>query len=90
MKLNEQCMADILKICVSDIYVMESGGTVTRCKMLDFPDKLPQYTMSDVLYSLVKLVELNYIVTNEKLWNEYTKVLDVTYYGHKYLESFQQ
>ena len=61
MKLNEQCMFDILKICVDDIHVMESGGTLTRCKMIDFPNKLPQYTVSDVLYSLVKLLELNYI-----------------------------
>ena len=36
MKLNEQCMIDILKICVDDIHVMESGGTLTRCKMIDF------------------------------------------------------
>ena len=50
MKLNEQCMFDILKICVDDIYVMESGGTLTRCKMIDFPDKLPQYSTADVLY----------------------------------------
>lgn len=91
MKLNEQCMIDILKICVDDIHVMESGGTLTRYKMIDFPNKLPQYTTSDVLYSLVKLLELNYITldTNEKLWDEHTKVRDVTYYGHKYLEKFQ-
>ena len=91
MKLNEQCMFDILKICVDDIHVMESGGTLTRCKMIDFPNKLPQYTTSDVLYSLVRLLELNYITldTNEKLWDEHTKVRDVTYYGHKYLEKFQ-
>ena len=29
MKLNEQCMIDILKICVDDIHVMESGGALT-------------------------------------------------------------
>ena len=91
MKLNEQCMIVIPKICVDDLPVMHSGGTLTRCKMIDFPNKLPQYTTSDVLYSLVKLLELNYITldTNEKLWDEHTKVRDVTYYGHKYLEKFQ-
>ena len=91
MKLNEQCMIDILKICVDEIHVMESSGTLTRCKMIDCPDKRPQYSTADVLYSLVKLLELNYITldTNEKLWDEHTKVRDVTYYGHKYLEKFQ-
>lgn len=91
MKLNEQCMIDILKISVNDIYVMESGGTLTKCKVLDFPKKLSQYAMSDVLYSLIKLVELNYIIldNNDKIWDEFTKVKDVTYYGHKYLEEWQ-
>lgn len=89
MTLNENCMKDILKICVNDIHVMKSGGTLTRCKMVNFPDKLPQYTISNVLYSLVKLLELNYITldTNEKLWDEHTKVRDVTYYGHKFLNN---
>ena len=91
MKLNEKCMKDILQICVNDIHVMESGGTLTRCKMIDFPDKLPQYSTADVLYSLVKLLELNYITldTNNKIWDEHTKVRDVTYCGHKFLEKFQ-
>ena len=68
MKLNEQCMIDILKICVDDIHVMESGGTLTRCKMVEFPNKLPQYTTSDVLYSLVKegmLLSIEYFMSKE-------------------------
>lgn len=83
-------MSDILQICADDIHVLQSGGTLTCCKMFEFSDKLPQYSTADIFYSLVKLVELNYITLNqkEKLWDEDTKVRDVTYYGHKFLESF--
>lgn len=90
MKLNEQCMKDILQYCTNDIHVMLSGTTITRCKLLDLPEKFPKYSTEDVIYSLIKLIELNYltITPKDELWDENTKVNDVTYYGYKYLENF--
>ena len=89
MTLNEKCMKDILQYCANDVHVMMSGATITRCKLLDLPKEFPEYTTEEILYSLVKLIELNYltITPQNELWDEHTKVKDVTYYGHKYINN---
>lgn len=91
MKLNEQCMRDILQYCVDDIHVSSNGYTYTTIKILDLPLHLKQYEILDVYYSVKKLHELNYITidTVDVPWDIESHISDVTYYGHKYLESFQ-
>lgn len=91
MKLNEKCMRDILQYCVDNIHVTRTGITYTSIYLFNFPKIFsPLYTDLDICYSLVKLIELNYITinSNDDRWNENTSVKDVTYQGHKYLESF--
>lgn len=96
MKLNENCMKDILQYCADNIYVLASGMTTTQIKPLYIKDIFTQYDVQDVIYSLAQLVHLNYLITDyipfdsvdRRLWDENTKVVDVTYAGHKYLESF--
>lgn len=92
MKINEKCMRDILQHCVNNIHVTRTGITYTSLHLFDFPKIFsPLYTDLEVCYSLVKLIELNYIIienNSDDRWDEKTSVIDVTYQGHKYLESF--
>lgn len=92
MRLNEKCMRDILQYFVKNIHITYRGYVYTSCSVLDVAKNFPQYDEKEVLYSIVKLIELKYITINstDVLWNENTKVCDVTYYGHKYLYDFQQ
>lgn len=92
MKLNEQCMIDILGYCIDNIHITSRGYVYSPCKLLELSKQFPQYEKKDILYSLVKLIEMNYITINTKdvLWNENTNVVDVTYYGHKYYEEWQR
>lgn len=91
MRINEKCMKDILQHCVDNIHVTRTGITYTSLHLFDFPKIFsPLYTDLEVCYSLVKLIELNYIIINsiDDRWNENTSIADVTYQGHKYLERF--
>lgn len=92
MKLNEKCMRDILQYFINDIHISYKGYVYTSCNVLEVAKHFPQYDEKEVLYSILKLIELKYILINstDELWNENTKVCDVTYYGHKYLEDIQQ
>ena len=92
MKLNEQCMVDILEYCIDKIHVSANGYTYTTVKLIELPTILKQHEIMDVFYSVKKLLELKYITldnTTDIIWDEDSKVSDVTYYGHKYLENFQ-
>ena len=91
MNLNEKCMRDILKYCIDNIHVTRTGITYTSLRLFDFPKIFtPLYSDIEICYSLVNLIELNYIIinSNNNRWNDDTSILDVTYQGHKYLEKF--
>ena len=75
----------ILDKSINDNYIY------TTIKILDLPLYFRQYDILDVYYSVKKLCELNYITldTIDVPWEENTCISDITYYGHKYIESFQ-
>lgn len=93
MELNEKCMRDILKYCVDDIHVTTEGKTFTMIRLFHIPKHFSeQYDKNDIVYSVKKLIELNYISISDLSdfdgkWQPWAFVHDVTYEGHKYLES---
>ena len=94
MKLNEQCMKEILEYCINNIQITDEGKVHTFIRIFDIPKHFSnQYENSDVLYSIKKLIELNYIIISDlsaydNKWHPGAFVYDVTYHGHKYLEGF--
>lgn len=87
-------MRDILQYCADDIHITEEGETRTMIRIFHIPKHFSeQYERQDILYSIKKLIELNYIVISDltwcnNKWDASTFIYDVSYQGHKYLESF--
>ena len=94
MKLNEMCMKDILQYCADDLQITKSGKAFTLIRLMHIPKHFSsRYNEEDIIYSVRKLIELNYIVISEPSdfdngWQPSTFIRDVTYEGHKYLEKF--
>lgn len=89
MKLNENCMKDILKYVVKNGKVTDNG-VCYGCKIIEIQNYFKQqYDFKETAYAIIKLIELEYINTNinEKSWNENHEIADITYAGHKYLEN---
>ena len=87
MKLNEQCMKDILKYLAEKITITDNG-VCNGCKIVEIQKYFePQYSIKETAYAIKKLIEINYVVLNttEKSWKDETKIEDITYAGHKYL-----
>lgn len=89
MKLDEQCMKDILKYLVEKITITDNG-VYCGCKIVEIQKHFePQYSTKETAYAINKLFELKYInmELHGKSWNDNHSIDDVTYAGHKYLES---
>ena len=101
MKLNPDCMRIILKYCVENIDYQEisvnnwAGKTVTL-QMLYKCVELKKFDKRDIMYSVMKLCEYNYITLSNIYPNEGQKyinsctITDVTVYGHNFYESIQE
>lgn len=101
MKLNPDCMRIILKYCVENIDYKEvelnswSEKTVTL-QMLYENKIFEKFAKKDIMYSVMKLCEYNYITLAKINPNEGQKyidsciITDVTIYGHNFYESIQE
>lgn len=100
MKLNPECIRCVLKYCVENIDYKEIGlGDWTcRCVSLDelYKSKeLKKYDKKDIMYSVLKLHEYNYIIiTNvspkNKTYFDKCSISDVTIHGHNFYESIRE
>lgn len=94
MKLNEKCMKDILEHCADNIVITDEGQTHTLVRLFDIIKQFSKkYEREEVLYSLKKLIELNYVIISDLSvydgkWHPGVFIHDVTFQGHKYLENF--
>lgn len=88
MKLNETCMKDVLQFIVDNATICDNGA-FSGCSIFDVQKQLsPRYSKIETAYAIKKLVELKYIILNANTsWNEYSRIDDVTYEGHKYLNN---
>jgi hypothetical protein len=101
MKLNPDCMRVVLKYCVENIDYQEInlGGwfekTVTL-QMLYEDKEFSKFMKKDIMYSVMKLCEYNYITLSQVYPNGGKKyidnciITDVTMHGHNFYESIQE
>lgn len=89
MKLNEKCMKDILKYVVKNGSITDNG-VYCGCKITEMQEHFKsQYELKETAYAINKLIELKYITTDMSgmSWSDISKIEDITYDGHKYLEN---
>lgn len=89
MKLNEKYMKDILEYVVKNRDVTDNG-VYCGCNIIEMQKHIKtQYELKETAYAINKLIELGYITTDMsgKSWSDISKIEDITYDGHKYLEN---
>lgn len=92
MKLSCECVRDIL-LCLEgfDFFVQNEYGDVDQnmVSIDDLRESLPQYTAPELLYTLLRLEEGDYITASKKYADDilqYFFVTGMTYEGHEFLE----
>lgn len=81
MKLNPDCMRDIL-------IVMEKAGYLEELSPSTVYDALPSYTNDEINYSIIKLKEAEFIDAIIREYNDgiiILRLIDITYTGHQFL-----
>lgn len=81
MKLNPDCMRDVL-------IVMESAGYLEELSPSAVYESLPDYSEDEINYSIIKLKEAGFIDAIIKEYNSGVAILrldDITYIGHQFL-----
>lgn len=81
MKLNPDCMRDVL-------IVMESAGYLEELQPSVVYKALPAYTEEEINYSIIKLKEAGFIDAIIREYNSRVAILrldDITYIGHQFL-----
>lgn len=81
MKLNPDCMRDVL-------IVMESAGYLEELSPSAVYESLPAYSEDEINYSIIKLKEAGFIDAIIKEYNSGVAILrldDITYIGHQFL-----
>lgn len=98
MRINEECIRDILKYLIEKLEVIVLDNEYYRYDIIyaaNLFDNLQEYKRKDILYSLKILYENNFIIGYNLEANEnaqdYNNVIifDVTYKGHQFYESIQ-
>ncbi len=81
MKLNPDCMRDIL-------IVMEDAGYLEELSPSTVYEALPNYAEDEINYSIIKLKEAGFIDAIIREYNNGLAILrldDITYTGHQFL-----
>ena len=81
MKLNPDCMCDVL-------IVMENAGYLEELSPTAVYESLPAYSEDEINYSIIKLKEAGFIDAIIKEYNSGVAILrldDITYSGHQFL-----
>lgn len=100
MKLNLDCMRDILKYCIEKQDFYEGMDDTWGIKYVDLPmlynsDLKDEYPKKDIMYSIVKLEECHFIKIDDKYpqnapYIERCSISDVTLSGHQFYESIKE
>ena len=81
MKLNPDCMRDVL-------IIMENAGYLEELSPSTVYEALPDYSEDEINYSIIKLKEAGFIDAIIKEYNSGLAILrldDITYVGHQFL-----
>ncbi len=94
MKLNYDCVRDTLLV-IEQLTKVNDDYSMKHILLINVINKLPQYPEKEVFYSVMKLEEAGLITVrndNDKMRSfniDDYYVLDITFEGHKYLNSIR-
>lgn len=99
MRINIDCIRDVLIYCINYLDYIENGNVwkreVVDLKEIYTSKDLCEYKKKDIMYSVLKLKEAGYIITaheypqNETYIND-CLIIDVTMKGHQFAETIKE
>lgn len=99
MRINIDCLRDVLLYCINNLDYIENGY-IWKCEVVELNDiykseDLQQYPKKDIMYSVLKLKESEYIKTSCEQPKEATYIndcviMDVTMKGHQFAETIKE
>lgn len=99
MNINLDCFKDVLLFCVNnlDFTEMQDSWSVNHVNLIMMYDStdLRKYSKKDIMYSVVKLEECGFIKVatkfpSNKPYLERCSIEDITYRGHRFIESVRE
>lgn len=99
MRINIDCLRDVLLYCINNLDYIENGY-IWKCEVVELKDiykseDLQQYPKKDIMYSVLKLKESEYIKTScedpkEETYINDCVIMDVTMKGHQFAETIKE
>ena len=92
MELNKDCVRDILLKC-EELLQMNDDGTKNTLQSSDLQEVLPDYDLSVIKYSVLKmdeadLINARIISFDDSIVGEFL-IFDITYFGHEFIEQIK-
>ncbi len=92
MELNKDCVRDILLKC-GELLQMNDDGTMNVLQSGDLKEVLPDYDLSVIKYSVLKmdeadLINARIISFDDSIVGEFL-IFDITYFGHEFIEQIK-
>lgn len=92
MELNKDCVRDILLKC-EELLQMNDDGTMNVLQSGDLKEVLPDYDLSVIKYSVLKmdeadLINARIISFDDSIVGEFL-IFDITYFGHEFIEQIK-
>ena len=92
MELNKDCVRDILLKC-EELLQMNDDGTMNTLQSGDLKEVLPDYDLSVIKYSVLKmdeadLINAKIISFDDSIVGEFL-IFDITYFGHEFIEQIK-
>ena len=92
MELNKDCVRDILLKC-EELLQMNDDGTMNTLQSGDLKEVLPDYDLSVIKYSVLKmdeadLINARIISFDDSIVGEFL-IFDIIYFGHEFIEQIK-
>lgn len=92
LELNKDCVRDILLKC-EELLQMNDDGTMNTLQSGDLKEVLPDYDLSVIKYSVLKmdeadLINARIIFFDDSIVGEFL-IFDITYFGHEFIEQIK-
>lgn len=92
LELNKDCVRDILLKC-EELLQMNDDGTMNTLQSGDLKEVLPDYDLSVIKYSVLKmdeadLINARIISFDDSIVVEFL-IFDITYFGHEFIEQIK-
>lgn len=92
LELNKDCVRDILLKC-EELLQMNDDGTMNTLQSGDLKEVLPDYDLSVIKYSVLKmdeadLINARIISFDDSIVGEFL-IFDITYFGHEFIEQIK-